>query len=477
MSNVIHRYRISGATVVSMDDTLGILENSDIVIEGDRIVSLGAHVEINPVHQGEELIDGRGFIIMPGFINAHMHTWQTALRGVSSNWTLLEYFRWMHAGLATHFTPDDLYIGTYAGALNQLNCGTTTLVDWCHNNPTPEHTDAAVEGLARSGIRAAFFHGSPKPDPKPGQRPFWEVCHPRSEVERLLAQPQFASGGLMSLGMAILGPHYSTLSVAVDDFALARDLGLTASMHQGGGTARAPDGWSVLEREGLLGPNINIVHGNDLSDAQMDRFVAAGVSFSITPENEMTQGHGHPIIGRLRERGVAPSIGVDLESGLSGEMFTAARIAMAHQRSLDNAAFRQAAEADQPVIPDTSTVTTLQALRWVTIEGARMLGQLDRIGSLTPGKQADLVMVDARQPNMQPVHDPVNSVLMQCSLANIDSVMVAGIWRKRHGQLCDAKSQRMDAASWLEPLRASGQRLVQDVGWSCSHLRPTASQE
>jgi cytosine/adenosine deaminase-related metal-dependent hydrolase len=461
-----HRCLITGATVVSMDDTMGVVEHAELLIEGDHIVSLRTGDSAGGPPPADQIIDGRGFILVPGFVNAHMHTWQTALRGMASNWTLLEYFRWMHAGLATHFTPDDLYIGTYAGALNQLNCGTTTLVDWCHNNPTPAHTDAAVDALERSGIRATFFHGSPKPDPKPGQRPFWEVAHPRAEVERLLAQPRFAARGLLSLGMAVLGPHYSTLEVAVADFALARELGLTASMHQGGGPARAADGWAVLEREGLLGPHINIVHGNDLCDAQLDRFIALGVSFSITPENEMTQGHGHPIVGRLRDRGVAPSIGVDLESSLSGEMFTAARTALAHQRALDNAVFRRAAGPDGPVIPPTSTVTTLQALRWVTVEGARMLGQLDRIGSLSPGKQADLVMIDARQPNMQPVHDPINSVLMQASLANIDSVMVAGRWRKRSGQLLDGRGQALDPESWLAPLRQSGHRLAAAVGWN-----------
>lgn len=456
------RVVIAGATVVSMDDALGVLKNAHVIIEGDRIVSVSA--EPNP-GAADEVLDARGFIVVPGFVNAHMHTWQTALRGVASNWTLLEYFRWMHAGLATRYTPEDIRVGTYAGALNQLNCGTTTLVDWCHNNPAPEHTDAAVDALERSGIRAAFFHGSPKPDPKPGQAPFWEMRHPRTEVLRLLAQPRFGAGGLLSLGMAVLGPHYSTLNVARADFALARELGLTASMHQGGGAARAPDGWTVLEREGLLGPQINIVHGNDLDDAQLDRFVHAGVSFSITPENEMTQGHGHPIIGRLRDRGIAASIGVDLESGLSGEMFTAARMALVHQRSLDNAAFRQAAAAGAPVIPPTSTLSTLQALRWVTVEGARMLGQLDRIGTLSPGKQADLVLIDARMPNMQPLHDPVNAVVMQASLSNIDSVMVAGNWRKRHGRLVDERGVPLEPESWLAPLRESGLRLAAAVGW------------
>lgn len=466
MNNTLKRQRITGATVVSMDDTIGVVDNADLLIEGDRIVSVAAAAD--PTLPADEVIDARGFIVVPGFVNAHMHTWQTALRGIASNWTLLEYFRWMHAGLATHFTPDDLFIGTYAGAMNQLNAGTTTLVDWCHNNPTPAHTDAAVDALERSGIRAAFFHGSPKPDPGPGQKPFWELSHPRAELERLRVQPRFCGQGLLSLGVALLGPHYATLEVALDDFALVRELGLTASMHQGGGAARAPDGWQVLERQGLLGPHINIVHGNDLSDAQLDRFVAAGMSFSITPENEMTQGHGHPIIGRLRDRQVAPSIGVDLESGLSGEMFTAARIALVHQRALDNAVFRRAAGPNEPVIPPTSTITTLQALRWVTVEGARMLGQLERIGTLSPGKQADLVLIDARQPNMQPVHDPINTVLMQTSLANIDSVMVAGRWRKRNGRLIDDDGRTLDAEGWLAPLRHSGQRLASAVGLKAS---------
>lgn len=456
---------IIGATVVSMDEQVGVLDDATVEIEGDKFTFVGVS-EPGPATAGEcEMVDARGFILIPGLVNAHMHTWQTALRGMASNWTLLEYFRWMHAGLGTHFAPEDVRIGTYAGAMNQIDAGTTTLVDWCHNNPSPAHTDAAIDALAASGIRAAFFHGSPKPDPESGQAPFWEVRHPRYEIERLRADSRLAEGGLLSLGMAILGPHYSTLEVALADFALAREHGLIASMHQGGGAPRAADGWAVLDREGLLGPNVNVVHGNDLSDEQLDRFVALGMSFSLTPENEMAQGHGHPIIGRLRSRGVTPSIGADLESSLSGEMLVAARIALAHQRALDNAAFRRAAGQGEPTIPPNSTVKAYEALQWVTTAGAQMLGQADRIGSITPGKQADLVLIDARRPNMQPVHDPVSAVLMHASLANIDSVMVAGRWRKRHGVLLGIDGQEIDPESWLPALRASGRRLAACVDW------------
>src|SRR5258708_26090166 len=143
---------------------------------------------------------------------------------------------------------------------------------------------------------------------------------------------------LVTLGVAVLGPHYSTLEVSDHDFALARDLGLVASMHQGGGEAKTPGGWEALTQRGLVGPHINIVHGNNLTDAQLKAFVDLGVSFSVTPEHEMTQGHGHPITGRLRALGTGPSVGVDLESIVGGDMFTVARMALASQRALDNAA-------------------------------------------------------------------------------------------------------------------------------------------
>lgn len=440
----MNRTLIRGATIVTMD-AQGDLPVGDILVSGDTLT------EIAPVIHADDalLVDGAGYIIIPGLINAHMHTWQTALRGLAANWTLLAYFQKMHAGLATVFTPDDLYIATLVGSLNQLNCGTTTLADWCHNNPTPPHNDAAIAGLLTSGIRAAFFHGTPKPDPQPGQVPFWEVPHPRAEVERLLKAHQ--GQPLLSIHTAVLGPHYSTLEVALHDFAMARDLGLIASLHQGGGPARTPDGWDKLEAAGLLGEHINIVHGHALDDVQLKRFCELGMSFSTAAESEMSQGHGHPLTGRLRAYGRAPSLGVDLESVTSGDMLSQARIALGIQRSLDNVAFRQA----HGTIPPTSTITTREALSWVTVEGARMLGQSHRIGSLAAGKQADLVMIRASDLNMQPVHDPINSVVMQASLANIDSVMVAGCWKKRDGKLLN-----VDLPPKLDALRASGKKIT-----------------
>jgi cytosine/adenosine deaminase-related metal-dependent hydrolase len=438
------RTLIRSATIVTMDDALGDIALGDLLIDGARIAAIAPKIEAADA----EVIDATGCIVIPGLINAHMHTWQTALRGVAANWTLPEYFKKMHAGLATVFRPEDLGIATLVGALNQLNCGTTTLVDWCHNNPTPEHNDAALDALEASGIRTVFLHGTPKPDPAPGQVPFWERPHPRAEVERLLRERR---RGLLAIGCAILGPHYSTLDVALHDFRMARELGVIASMHQGGGAARTPEGWDALERAGLLGAHVNIVHGNNLSDAQLKRFCELGMSFSVTPENEMMQGHGFPITGRLRALGRAPSLGVDLESAISGEMLTVARMALGMQRALDNAAGRERDGA----IPATTTIPAREALAWATLEGARMLGREREIGSLEVGKQADLVLVRADALNMQPLHDPVAAVVLQASLANIDAVMVAGRWRKREGHLLE-----LGLADQLSKLRASGERIV-----------------
>jgi cytosine/adenosine deaminase-related metal-dependent hydrolase len=454
------RVLLRSGIVVTQEPRLGVLPKGDVLVEGSRIAAIAPELQADA-----EIVDCTGHFVLPGLVNAHMHTWQTALRSVAANWTLLEYFRHVHAGLATVFVPDDIHIATLAGALNQLDHGVTTLVDWCHNNPTPEHTDAAVEALKGSGIRAAFFHGSPKPDPKPGEPHFSEIPHPRGEVERLLAAPLADRQGLVTLGMAVLGPHYSTLDVSAHDFALARELGLIASLHQGGGEARTPGGWEALMAKRLVGPHINVVHGNNLTDGQLSAFIDLGVSFSVTPENEMAQGHGHPITGRLRALGSAPSLGVDLESAIGGDMFTVARIALASQRALDNAIERGRSGG----IPATSTVPAAEALDWITTRGAAMLSMSDRIGSLVPGKQADIAVMSLGPLAMWPVHDPVATVVMQGSGARVRDVLVAGAFAKRDGKLL-----RTDVDEIRHRLARSGERILSKLGVESTSSRIAA---
>ncbi len=145
----------------------------DVLIEDDRIAAVGPRLA---APAGTEVIDASGMIVMPGLVNAHRHTWQTGIRGIAGDWTLFDYGQHMHAGLATRFTPEDIYLANLVGALNQLNGGVTTLFDWCHNNPTPEHTDRAVDALSESGIRALFGHGTPKPQLGEGGVPTQDYC-------------------------------------------------------------------------------------------------------------------------------------------------------------------------------------------------------------------------------------------------------------------------------------------------------------
>jgi len=443
---------IKGAMVVTMEPDLGDLVPGDVLIDGDRIVAIGRNLEVGDA----QVIDGTHRIVAPGFINAHLHTWQAALKGIAANWTLLEYFKWVHRGLATQFRPEDIEIATLFGALTQIDAGTTTLVDWCHNNPTPDHTDGAVAGLFASGIRAVFLHGPPKPDPKPGEPHFSEIPHPRHEVERLLKGPFASRDQLVTLGLAILGPHYSTIEVSRHDFRMAKELGLIASMHQAGPTPKTPGGWDMLEADGLVGPYVNIVHGNDFSDERLRRYVDLGVSFSVTADSEMCAGHGHPITGRLLACGGNPTLGNDLETVTSSDMTTSARVALQMQRALDNAVSRERTQS----IPATSTITTRQALSWITTEPAKMLGLDSKIGSLAPGKQADLVVFRADDMNLWPVHEPVNALVMQASFGNVDSVMIAGQWKKRGGKLAYG-----DLPGVRTRLKASGDRILEGIGY------------
>ena len=445
------RTLIRSGMVVTMDEALGVLGRGDVLIEDGRIAAVAPSIAAGDA----EVIDAANRIVMPGFVNAHIHTWQTGLRGIAADWTILEYLHHMHAAIAPGFSPDDIYISNLVGALNQLNAGVTTLVDWCHNNPSPAHTDRAIDGLIDSGIRAVFLHGSPKPDPKPGQPHFSEIPHPRGEIERLARDRLPGRDGLVTLGMAVLGPAYSTYEVSRHDLALARELGMVCSMHVGGGAMRTPDGFPRLVAEGLVGGHVNIVHGNSLADEQLRPLVDNGATVTVTPEVELQMGFGDCLTGRLRAFGSAPSIGSDVESSLGSDMFTTMRMALQAQRNLDNqAVIRRTGRA-----PEQISIPCREALQWATVNGAAMVGLGDRIGSLAPGKDADIVLLRADDLNLVPVVDPVASIVLHAGAGNVDTVLVGGRVLKRHGGLL-----RGDLARRASELAETSQRILARAG-------------
>ncbi|MGI5461195.1 amidohydrolase family protein [Streptomyces sp. CA-249302] len=430
----MNRTLLRGARVITMTPGRPDAEHVDILVDGDCIAEIGQDLEAADA----ETVDLTGRVIIPGLVNAHLHTWQTGLRAVGADWTLLEYLTHLHGSAVQHYTPDDMYVSNLAGALNQINCGTTTLGDWCHNSLTPGHADGAVEGLVHAGIRAVFLHGTPYRDP--------DLPHPLAEVDRLLDGP-VRDHDLLTLGMAVQGPQYSSSHTAVADFRAAHARGLVVSLHQSGGVL-AP-GWEAVRDAGLFGPRTNVVHGSDLPDGWVKRLVDAGVTFTSTPENELGQGHGTPVTGSLLRHGAAPSLGTDVETVVPGQVLTAARMALAHQRGLDHA-HRQ----NTGTHAHTPSITAKQALAWATVEGARALGLADQVGRIEPGMQADLVAVDTRALNLWPAHHPIAAAL-HADIANIEAVMIAGRWRKRDHALVHSGLDEV-----RDRLQESGERLL-----------------
>ena len=445
----MRRTLIKGPAILSMDAKIGDLRSGDVLIEGDRIAAVAPNIAADDA----AVIDASQMLLLPGFINGHLHTWQTGLRGLAADWTVAEYMQAMHRGLATLFRPEDIHIANLMGALNQINNGATTLVDWCHNNPTPEHSDAAIRGLDDAGIRALFLHGSPKPDPKPGQRHFSEVPMPRREVERY-CKGRFASReGLVTFGLAILGPSYSTYDVTRADLALAREFDLLASMHVGGGTPLVAQGFERLLDDDLVDGHLTVVHGNDIAPDTVRRIVDRGGTFTVTAEIELQMGYGDPLTGVLHAHKAPISIGTDVEPAIGSDLFTCMRLTLQHERNrgIIEALARTGSR------PQRSALTCRDALSWVTTGAARIAGLDDRIGSITPGKQADILLLRTDALNMTPMHDLAGCAVMQAGTANVDTVIIAGRVMKQGGRLlANGLAEKMRA------LQRSGDRILAD---------------
>jgi cytosine/adenosine deaminase-related metal-dependent hydrolase len=446
------RVLIQGGTIVSMDKRVRDLAQGDVLIENDKIAAVSRHID---PPAGTEVIDAADTIVLPGFVNAHLHTWQSGLRGIGGDWPVPQYMSNMHRGLAMHFRPEDIYIANLMGALTSLNSGITTLVDWCHNNPTPDHTDAAIDGLEESGIRAMFLHGSPKPIPKPGEKHFSYLPMPRGEIERLMKGRLAGRDKMISLGLAILGPTYSVWEVTQQDMKLAKEHGLLVSMHVGGGAPIVADGFERLAKEKLLSEKTNIVHGNNLSDDVIKLTVDRGVQYTVTADVEMQMGFCDPLTGRLMRLGSPVSIGTDVEVSSRSDMFYCMRITMQTQRNLDNIEhWRVHGSA-----PETVSITCREALQWATINGAKMIHQDHRIGSITPGKQADIVVIRTDDLTIFPMRDPISSVVTQGGVAHVDTVLIGGRVMKRNGRLLAE-----GLPGKMAMLRRSAERIVTDFG-------------
>ncbi|KAB2340008.1 amidohydrolase family protein [Actinomadura rudentiformis] len=442
-----NRTLLRGGHVLTMDPALGDLPVGDVLIEGDTIAAVDRRIDADA-----DVVDVGGRIVIPGFVDTHRHTWEAAIRGCAPDATLDDYFVEVLDTFAPVYGPEDVYASNLAGALECLNAGITTLVDWSHINNTPEHPDAAIRGLQEAGIRAQYAYGSANTS----LADYWfesKLVIPKDDVARIRST-YFSSGdGLLTMALATRGPGFCVDDVVRAEWALARELDIPITVHVGMGRLAGRFGMvKQLDALGLLGADTTFIHCCYFSDEEWRLVADSGGTISIAPQVELQMGHGWPPVMKAIENGLRPSLSIDVVTTVPGDMFTQMRAAFGAERARVNAACW---EADTPV-PDTM-LTARQMLEMATVHGAHVAGLEDRTGSLTPGKQADIVVLDASSLNMAPVHDPVAAVTLCADVSNVETVIVGGTFRKRDGRLL----ADVDRARGL--VEASRDRLVAAV--------------
>ncbi|WP_236795191.1 amidohydrolase family protein [Amycolatopsis sp. GM8] len=419
-----HRILIRNGQVLTMDPELGDFPTGDVLIEDGAITAVAASLPVTDA----EIIDATGQLVLPGLIDTHRHTWQSLVRGICGDWTLGDYYFGIRLGISPAYTPDDVRLGNLFGAVDALNSGVTTLLDFSHCNNTPDHSDAAVRGLQEAGIRAAFCYGFFESSPE--QSRFGDHAARIADFHRI-ADTYFATDGLLTIGVSLSELFGLPWAHSVAELDAARERHALLVNHAGcvfG--SRLCTGITELDALGLLGPDMVHVHCTTFGDAEWDALARSGAKVSISVETEMNMGFGRPVFERCRRHGLAPTLSADVISLNSGDLWHQLRFGLACAR----------ADAADPVnfagaMPDTVRVTAREALGWSTVNAADALGLGDRIGSLTPGKRADLMLVGGPAIEQHPRVDPYATLVFQTTAADVRTVFVNGQVVKRDGVL------------------------------------------
>lgn len=420
------RVLLKGGCVLTLDPAIGDFDRADVLLEGTRIAAVERTIDMST---GDvEVIDATDMIVMPGFVDTHRHMWQGALRNILPDGLLSDYGRDITGTARSRFRPEDAHIGDLVSALGAINAGVTTVLDWSHIGNSPEHTDAAIEGLRESGIRAvyAFGAGAAGPDNR----------FP-DDIRRLRAEHFSSDDQLLTLAMAA-GP-------SARDWAVARDVGAFISIHVVGALGPIDD---------AMGPDVTYIHCTNLPDDAWRRIAATGGHVSIAAPIEMQMNHGVPPVQEALDHGIRPSLSVDVETQMPGDMFTQMRTVFALQRMLANERQR-GGDADSPEL-----LSVRDVLEFATLRGA-VANRLDhRIGTLTPGKDADLIMLRMNAINVLPVNNAYGAVVLGMDTSNVDTVFIGGTPLKRDGRLIGVDIARVAGLA-----AASRDHVIEAAGW------------
>lgn len=429
--------------VLTMDAALGDVDAGEVLIEDDHIIAVGTGLD----GSGAEVLDASEMVALPGFVDVHRHTWQSAVRHCAVGWDLGGYQANIQGVVGEALRPEDAYIGNLLGALSALDAGITTLRDESHAQNTPEHTDELIRGLRDSGIRACFAYGWPSTD---AMRWLWESDRELPEdIWRIRNDVLNDDTALVTLQAMLRGPELSSMPVVSADVSRARELGVRMSMHMGTGEyGTRYHGIRALAEAHLIGPDMIFVHCCTSDDDELRIAARAGASACVTASVEASMpGLGAPATSRLLRHGIRPGLGIDVEVGTAGDMFNVMRAALISER-LSETLIGSNAVLAAPLKPR-------DLMSFATVDGAAAAGLAERTGSLTPGKQADLILVRTDDLNLAPANDVAGSLVAAGHAGNVDTVLVAGKALKRHGRLT-----RLDVGAVVEEARRSGARLL-----------------
>jgi cytosine/adenosine deaminase-related metal-dependent hydrolase len=395
-----------------MDGARKVEHGADVLISGQQIAAVGPRLQ---VPEGTVEVDATGGIVMPGMIDTHRHMWQTAMRGYGADWTLTQYFVWNYLQWGKSFRPQDIYAGNLLSAIEAIDAGVTTTVDWSHNLQTIDHAEAAVDALTEVPGRFVLAYGNIQAAP-------WEWSA-APEFRDFVAR-RFAGGGTDMLGfqMAFDVPPASPEFPEKAAFEVARDLDVPVTTHAGVWKVTTDDGIRLMHDHGFMNERTVYVHAASLSADSYNRIAATGGSASMSTESEQSAGQGYPPTWKLRQHGIGVSLSMDTSVWWSADLFSAMRATLSADRA------REHLEAHNQ--DETVTHHKLRAehvVDWATMGGARALG-LDAVtGSLEPGKKADVVLIkNDASPAMFPLLNPYGHVVFQAQRADVHTVIVNG---------------------------------------------------
>jgi 5-methylthioadenosine/S-adenosylhomocysteine deaminase len=400
---------LRAGTVLTMDDRKTVLKEADVLVVGERIEAVGQALN---VPDGTLEIDARGGIVMPGMIDTHRHMWQTAMRGYGADWTLTQYFVWYYLEHGKSFRPEDVYAGNLLSAIESLDAGVTTTVDWSHGLQTPQHADAAVDALEEIPGRFVLAYGNIQAGP-------WEWS--TAPEFRDFVNRRIHGSDMLGFQMAfdVTGDPQFPEKAA---FEVARELGVGVTTHAGVWGATNDDGIRLMHDHGFMTPETVYVHAATLTDDSYQRIAATGGSVSVSTESEQSCGQGYPPTWILRSHGIPVSLSMDTSVWWSGDLFSAMRSTLGADRS------REHLEAHAK--GDTVTNCHLRAdqvVEWATRGGAKALGLDAKVGSLEVGKKADVVLIkNDSSPAMFPLLNPYGHVAFQAQRGDVHTVVVNG---------------------------------------------------